>query len=183
MKPRIRIAKSQTIYHGKAVTLKVERLIEPGGVQATREIVGHPGSVVLVPLLGNGRVLLVRQYRHAARQSLWELPAGTLEPREKPRHAAARELAEETGFRARSLKLLCEFFPSPGIMSEKMRLFVARGLARASANPDPDELIRVRDFTRTKLRRMIRTGRIRDGKTLVGLLWVLGRFPGRAIRA
>ncbi len=164
---------SKTIYRGRVVCLKLETLVEPGGVKAVREVVYHPGAVVLVPILSDGRLLLVRQYRHAARQSLWELPAGTLEPREKPRHAAARELIEETGYRAQHLRLLAEFFPSPGILTEKMHLFLARGLTRTAASPDPDERISVRSFTPGELHRMLRSGRIRDGKTLVGLLWVL----------
>lgn len=172
------IVSTRTIYEGRAVSLKLERLVEPGGVKVEREVVCHPGSVALLALLANGRVLLVRQYRHAARQSLWELPAGTLEPGESPRHAAARELTEETGCKARSLELLCTFFPSPGILSEKMHLFSARGLTPAAANPDPDELINVRSFTRSELRLMIKAGRIRDGKTLAGLLWLFGRLHG-----
>jgi ADP-ribose diphosphatase len=171
---KARVVKSRTIYKGRAVVLKLESLVEPGGVKAVREVVCHPGSVVLLPMLADGRVLLVRQYRHAAGQSLWELPAGTLEPGERPRHAAARELIEETGHKARSLKLLGRFFPSPGILSEKMHLFSARGLSRATANPDPDELILVRSFSIRELRGMVRAGRIRDGKTLAGLLWLLG---------
>lgn len=171
---KARVVKSQTIYRGRSVYLKLENLIEPGGVKAVREVVCHPGSVVLLPMLADGRVLLVRQYRHAAGQSLWELPAGTLEPGETPRHAAARELIEETGHKARSLKLLCKFFPSPGILSEKMHLFSARGLSPATANPDPDELISIGSFSVAELRGMVRAGRIRDGKTLAGLLWFLG---------
>lgn len=166
--------RSRTIYRGRAVTLKVERLAEPGGVRVEREVVCHPGSVVLLPYLADGRVLLVRQYRHAARQALWELPAGTLEPGEDPLDAAQRELAEETGYRARRLKRLCEFFPSPGILSEKMRLFEARGLTPSPAHPDPDERIRVRRFSRAELRSLVSAGKIRDGKTLAGLLWLFG---------
>jgi ADP-ribose diphosphatase len=173
-----RIAGSRTLYKGRAVTLKVESLVEPGGVRVKREVVCHPGSVVMLPCMSDGRVLLVRQYRHAARQALWELPAGTLEPGENPRHAAQRELAEETGFRAGSLKHLCDFFPSPGILSEKMHLYEARGLTPSRGNPDPDERIRVRRCTRGELRKMISTGKILDAKTLVGLLWLLGARRG-----
>ncbi|MGE5327050.1 MAG: NUDIX hydrolase [Deltaproteobacteria bacterium] len=171
---KARVVKSRTIYRGRAVVLKLENLIEPGGVKAVREVVCHPGSVVLFPVREDGRVLLVRQYRHAARQSLWELPAGTLEPGEKPRHAAARELIEETGYRARRLNLLCWFFPSPGILSEKMHLYSATDLSPAKANPDSDELIKVQSFSSSELQRMIQAGRIRDGKTLAGLLWLFG---------
>jgi ADP-ribose diphosphatase len=176
VKSKAKILSSRTLYRGRAVSLKLESLVEPGGVKTRREVVYHPGSVVLIPCLADGRVLLVRQYRHAARQLLWELPAGTLEPGEPPRHAAQRELAEETGFAARSMKLLCSFYPSPGILSEKMHLYEARGLTPRRAEADADERIRVRRFTRAELGRMIRSGRIRDAKTLVGLLW---RFGGK----
>ena len=128
------------IYRGRAVSLRLESLVEPGGVKVRREVVCHPGSAVMVPRFPDGSVLLVRQYRHPAGQSLWELPAGTLEPNENPRHAAQRELAEETGYQARQLKLLGEFFPSPGILSEKMRLFEASGLVPSRARPDADGL-------------------------------------------
>ena len=178
---KARIVKSRTLFEGRILSLKRESLIEPGGVRVVRLVVTHPGSVVLLPMLADGRVLLVRQYRHAARQSLWELPAGTLEPGEKPRHAAARELIEETGYKARRLRLLCKFFPSPGILSEKMHLYSARGLGPATANPDADELIAVRSFSRAELLRMIRAGRINDGKTLAGLLWLFGRWRKSSI--
>jgi ADP-ribose pyrophosphatase len=173
VKAQARIVSSRTVYEGRVVALKLESLVEPGGVIVRREVVCHPGSVVMLPCFPDGSVLLVRQYRHAARQSLWELPAGTLEPNENPRHAAQRELAEETGYQARQLKLLGEFFPSPGILSEKMRLFEASGLVPSRARPDADERIRVHRFSRRELRRMVRAGRIHDGKTLVGLLWFL----------
>jgi ADP-ribose pyrophosphatase len=174
MRYQTRIARSRTIYKGRAVSLKVESLVEPGGVKVRREVVCHPGSVVLLPCFPDGDVLLVRQYRHPAGQSLWELPAGTLEPGEKPRRAAQRELAEETGYQARQLRLLFEFFPSPGILSEKMRLFEARGLTSRRARPDDDERIRVRRFSHRELRKMVLSGKIHDGKTLIGLLWFLG---------
>ena len=173
MKSPAKILRSRTLYRGRVVELKLESLVEPGGVQTRREVLYHPGSVAMVPCFPDGSVLLVRQYRHAARQSLWELPAGTLEAGENPRHAAQRELEEETGYRARTLKLVYESFPSPGIISEKMRLFVARGLEPCRPHPDEDERIRVRQFSRREWQRMLRTGKIRDGKTLVGLLWLL----------
>lgn len=163
---------SLVIHRGRAVTLTLETLLEPGGVRARREVVYHPGSVVMIPCFPDGGVLLLRQYRHAAKQALWELPAGTLEPGEPPRRAAQRELAEETGYRAKYLKLVYEFFPSPGILSEKMRLFLARGLTPSRAEADADERIRVRRFSRRELARMIRGGQIHDAKTLVGLLWL-----------
>lgn len=170
--PTGRVVRSRTLYKGKVVSLKLDRVVEPGGVETRREVVVHPGAVVLLPCFPDGRVLLVRQYRHAARQSLWELVAGTLEPGEDPRHAAHRELLEETGYQARHIKPVFDFYPSPGILSERMHLFEARGLTRCKANPDADERIRARRFTRAELRKMLTAGKIRDGKTLVGLLWL-----------
>lgn len=153
------------------VKLSLERVREPGGVQATREIVAHPGSVVVLPILPDGRVVMVRQYRHAVRQSLWELVAGGIEPGETPREAARRELLEETGYIARRLKPLVDFFPSPGFLTEEMHLIEARGLTMSKARPEADEYIRTGQFTWAEMLRKLRAKSIRDGKTLVGLLW------------
>ena len=172
MRPRVRILSTKTIYQGKVVQLKLDRVIEPGGVVATREVVGHRGSVVVLPHLPGGRVLLVRQFRYPIRQCLWELVAGGIEPGETPRQAARRELLEETGYRARALKLRFDFYPSPGFLSERMFLVEARRLTRAKAQPEADERIHLGQFTRTQLRKMLRAKKIRDAKTLVGLLWL-----------
>jgi ADP-ribose pyrophosphatase len=167
----LRILKSNTIYSGKVIELKVDEVIEPGGVKATREVVGHSGSVVVMPLLPDGRIVLVRQYRYAARQWLWELVAGGLEPGETPREGARRELLEETGYRARTLRRLFDFYPSPGFLSERMFLVEACGLTRAKARPEADERIQIGLFTPSQLLNMVRRKQIRDGKTLVGILW------------
>jgi ADP-ribose diphosphatase len=168
---KARVLSSKTLYRGRVVTLKLERVAEPGGVIAQREVVSHPGAVVILPHFADGRLLLVRQYRHAAGQALWELVAGTLEPGESPLEAAGRELMEETGFDAKVLRPILDFFPSPGVLSERMYLIEARGLARCKAHPDPDERIQTRRFTPSQLQRMLEGGKLCDGKTLVGLLW------------
>ncbi|MFB3922843.1 MAG: NUDIX hydrolase [Terriglobia bacterium] len=173
MAARLRILQSKTIYDGKLVKLRVDRIVEPGGVIATREVVGHPGSVVVLPRLADGRVILVRQYRYAARRSLWELVAGGLEPGETPRQAARREMIEETGYHARQLRLLFDFYPSPGILSERMFLVEATGLTRGQAQPESDERLEVGYFTLAQLRRMLRAKKIKDAKTLAGLSWLL----------
>ncbi len=177
MKPvrRARVLKSKQIFKGRVITLKVERVREPGGVVTNREVVEHPGSVVVIPVLPDGRVLLVRQYRHAARQYLWELVAGGIEPRETPRRAAARELQEEAGYLARTLKPVFDFYPSPGILNERMHLVEAHGLHPAASRPDADERIEVGCFTPARLRQLLRQNRIKDGKTLVGLGWFFRR--------
>ena len=166
------VLKRREIYNGRLVRLTVDRIIEPGSVKAVREVVHHPGSVVVVAQAGDGRIVLVRQYRYPVRQSLWELVAGGLEPGESPLAAARRELLEESGYRAGKVRLLLHFFPSPGILTEKMFLVEASELTRAKAQPDPDERIKVGHFTRAQLMKMIATKRIRDAKTLVGLLWL-----------
>ena len=152
--------------------LDVDEVVEPGEVKATREVIRHPGSVVVIPHLADGRIVLVRQYRHAAQQSLWELVAGSLKRGEKPLKAARRELVEETGYRARSVRLLFDFYPSPGFLTERMFVVEARGLTAAQAEPEEDECIEVGRFAPAEIRRMLRAGKIRDGKTLAGLLWV-----------
>ena len=174
MQKRARILESKTIYRGKVVELKVDRVIEPGGVETTREVVCHAGSVVVVPHLPDDRLILVRQYRHAVKESLWELVAGGMERGESPRQSARRELLEETGYRARVLKPLLEFYPSPGILSEKMHLVEAWDLTPSQGQPDADERIEVGFFAVGKVLEMIKNGEIRDGKTLVGILLLFG---------
>jgi ADP-ribose pyrophosphatase len=167
---RVHVLKSKLIYAGRVVQLKVDRVIEPGGVEVDREVVCHSGSVVVLPRLSDGRVLLVRQFRYPAGRWLWELTAGGIEPGEKPRQAAQRELREETGYRARTFRPLFDFFSSPGFLNERMHLLEARGLTRCQAQPEADERIRSGWFTPAQLRKMLRTGQIEDAKTLVGLM-------------
>src|ERR1017187_4097320 len=169
-----RTLKSKTIYRGRIVELKVDRVIEPGGVETTREVVCHPGSVVVLPHLPDGRLILVRQYRYAVKESLWELVAGGIERGETPRQSARRELLEEAGYRARVLKPLVEFYPSPGILSEKMHLVEAWDLTPGKGQPDVAERIEVGVFSLEEIVKMARSKKIRDGKTLVGILWLVG---------
>ena len=171
---RARILESKTVFRGRVVELKVDRVIEPGDVETTREVVCHAGSVVIVPHLPDGRLILVRQYRHAVKESLWELVAGGMERGETPRQSARRELLEETGYRARVLKPLLEFYPSPGILSEKMHLVEAWDLTPSKGQPDADERIEIGFFTVNKVMEMIQSNEIRDGKTLVGILLLFG---------
>jgi ADP-ribose pyrophosphatase len=175
---------SKLVYDGRVVKLRRDRVIEPGGVEVSREIVVHPGSVVVLPLLPGNRVLLIRQYRYAAGQKLWELVAGGLEPGESILRAARRELLEETGHRARRFRRVLSFFPTPGFVAEEMHLVLATDLVPGKARPEADERIETHVFTLPELRRMMSRGRIRDGKTLVGLSWLIlsgrrGKWPSR----
>ncbi len=169
----VRVLESREIYSGRVIQLKVDNIIEPGRVKAVREVVQHVGSVVVLAHSSDGRIVLVRQYRYAVRDFLWELIAGGLEPGEKPLAAARRELREESGYHAGQCRLLFDFFPSPGILSERMFLVEATGLTKAKASPDPDEKIAVGHFSLIQLRKMIQSKEIRDGKTLLGLMWLM----------
>jgi len=171
MRSPVRIVKSKTVYDGRVIRVKLDRVIEPGGVEATREVVEHHGSVVIIPRLPNGHIVLVRQFRHPAGKRLWELVAGSMEPGEGVIRAARRELQEETGYRAGTLKRLFSFYPSPGFLTEKMHLVEAQNLKLADAQPEDDERIEVGEFSKTQLSKLLREKKIIDGKTLVGLLW------------
>jgi len=182
MAKQVPVLSSTVIYDGRVLGLKVDRVIEPGGVEAIRELVTHVGSVVVLPVLDDGRTVLVRQFRYATRKSLWELVAGSLEPGETARSAARRELREETGYLARRVHPVFSFYPSPGFLTERMHLLLAQGLIEGEAHPESDERIQVGRFTRPELRRMLRAGKIEDGKTLVGLLWLLSSARRRSPR-
>ena len=165
------LIKSQLIYHGSLFDVRRDRVREPGGILATRELVMHCGAVVVLPVLEDGRILLVRQYRHAAGRSLWELVAGRIERGERPAAAAKRELLEETGYEGHRFRRLIEFFPSPGFLTERMTVYLAEGLKAGKARPEADEKIRVGAFRVADLENKIRRGMIRDGKTIAGVLF------------
>jgi ADP-ribose pyrophosphatase len=137
----------------------------------TREVARHPGAVTILPILNDGRVCLIRNYRVAVDQTLIELPAGTLEPGEAPSATAARELEEETGYRAAEVRQLVEFFMSPGVLSERMVLFLATGLTPGPARLEGGEQIEPLVVTWEEAMSLVERGEVRDAKSLVGLLW------------
>jgi ADP-ribose pyrophosphatase len=157
----------------QAKRFRVERAVQitPDGVEHARDIVRHPGAVVILPIFEDGRVCLVREYRVAVDETLIELPAGTLEPNEDPAEAAARELAEETGYRAGSIRPLLEFCMSPGILDERMHLFLAESLTPGPMSLDAGEDLEPMTCTWAEAMEMARRGDIRDAKTLVSLLY------------
>jgi len=175
-----KILRSETFYKGPIFGIRRDEVIEPSGVHATREVITHPGSVVVLPVLPDGRILMIRQYRHAARQYLWELVAGRIDAGEKPRQAAARELIEETGYRARKFRIFLGVFPTPGFLEERMFIFLAEGLTAGVAAPEDDEKIVSRAFSGKQLEGMIRRGKLRDAKSIAGILYYF-RFlsPGK----
>jgi len=149
-----------------------ETVTSDTGRAKTREIIRHPGACVIVPLLDDGRVCLIRNWRIAAGQTLIELPAGTLEPPEPPHITAERELIEETGYRAAKIEFLHAFFLSPGILDEKMHLYVAAGLTAGETALEEGEEIENLLMPWDEAVAMIFRGEIQDAKTIVGLLWV-----------
>lgn len=167
------VLSSEIVYEGKVFGIRRDEVIEPTGVRTTREMITHPGSVVVLPVLPDGRVLLIQQYRYAARQYLWELVAGRMDRGETPEEGAARELREETGYRAKKFKIFLEFFPTPGFLEEKMYLLLAEGLTPGEAEPEEDEKIVARAYTHKELDEMLRGKKLRDAKTIAGLLYYL----------
>ena len=166
-----RILRSKVLYKGPVFAVRQDRVIEPGGLRVLRDVVTHHGSVVLLPVLSDRRILLVRQYRHAVGRFLWELVAGRIELGEAPLAAARRELLEETGYTARRFRKLLDIFPTPGFVSERMLVFAATGLTAGRARPESDERITTRAFSLRQLERMIRRGTLRDAKSIAGLLF------------
>jgi ADP-ribose pyrophosphatase len=125
----------------------------------------------VLPVLPDRRIVLIRQYRHATRQFLWELVAGRIDHGENPRKAAARELIEETGYRAKRFRVFLDVFPTPGFLEERMYILLAEGLTLGQAEPEEDEKITAKAFTRRELENMIRRGKLRDAKSIAGLLY------------
>jgi len=166
-----KILRSKMIYTGRVFGVRRDEIIEPTGVRVTREVITHPGSVVVLPVLPDRRIVLIRQYRHATRQFLWELVAGRMERGENPRRAAGRELIEETGYRAKRFRVFLDVFPTPGFLEERMYILLAEGLTLGEAEPEEDEKITVKSFTRKELEKMIRNGTLRDAKSIAGLLY------------
>jgi ADP-ribose pyrophosphatase len=159
---RAQILKSEVLYQGKVFSLQRDTVIEPGGVQVERDIIEHPGSVVVLPIFKDGRILLIRQYRHSVGEFLWELVAGRKEPNESPVAAARRELIEETGYTATRLRKMMRIVPTPGFVNEWMWIFAAEGLAQGEAQPEEDEKITPRIFSLKQAEMMIERGALRD---------------------
>jgi len=174
---------SEVVFAGPLFRVTRDRLIEPGGREGIRDVVRHNGSVVILALdksksKRNPYIVMERQYRHAAGQYLWELPAGKLEPGEVALSGAQRELEEETGYRAKKWKLLIEYYASPGFLGESMKVFVAEGLVAGEAHPEEDEKIELRLVKLSELLKQIEKGAILDGKTLSSVQ-LYARLHGR----
>lgn len=170
-----RLVASQEIYKGRIFRLRTDT-VEIDGREHRLDIVEHPGSYAIAALPAPDRLVLVRQYRHAAGRALWEIPAGTAESDESCEDGARRELREETGYVADSLELLCAVYPTPGYCTERVHVYAARGLHAGPQQLEDDERIDVREVTFEQARSMQASGEIEDMKTVLALLWL---DPGR----
>lgn len=160
--------KTEKIYEGKILNLRIDTVELPDKKYSKREIVEHPGAVAIVALTDDNEIILVKQYRKAVERELLELPAGKLEIGEEPKETAIRELKEETGFSSNKIEYLLEFYTSPGFTDEKMYIFLAEGLIEGEAQPEKDEYIEVLRVKLDDLIDMIYKGEITDSKTIVG---------------
>jgi len=172
---KARVLSSREVYRGPAFWVTTDQVLEPGGVRVRRDIVRHTGSVVILAVDETGavpRILLERQYRHAAQQFLWELPAGRIDDGEEALTAAKRELLEETGYTASVWKRILKFYASPGFVAEVMNVYLARKLHPGVAQPEDDEAIQVRFFPLFRAVSMLMNGTVKDAKTISSILWL-----------
>jgi ADP-ribose pyrophosphatase len=177
---KARVLSSREVYRGSVFWVTADEVLEPTGVRVRRDVVRHSGSIVVLAIQ-DGKVLLERQYRHAAGRFLYELPAGRIDPGESELKAAKRELLEETGFTARKWKRVLRFWASPGFVAESMSIYRAHDLTAGTAEPEDDEVIHIQFVPLKKAVAMVFGGRIQDAKTIAGVLW-LDRQSRRALR-
>jgi ADP-ribose pyrophosphatase len=171
------LLETKRAYTGKRISVDLDRVRFPDGSVGTLEMVRHPGASAVVPFLDpvasrDPRIVLIRQYRWAADQVLWEIPAGTLDAGEMPERCAERELREEAGVEAGELMHLTTIFTTPGFTDEKIHLYAATGLTPAPTAHEADEFIETHEVRWSEIGRMIRDGSIRDAKTMTALMWV-----------
>jgi ADP-ribose pyrophosphatase len=165
---------SDYVFEGKLINVRMDSIRQPNGELKDREVVEHPGAVAIIPVLSDGRIVLVRQHRPAVKRSLLELPAGTVELGEDATDTAVRELQEETGYRTESMSELLRFFVSPGWCDEEIQIFAAENITAGAQSPEDDEEIDVEVVEPDSISRLISQGEIADAKTITGLIAWLG---------
>jgi ADP-ribose pyrophosphatase len=172
---KAKIVSSRVVYHGPVFWVTADQVREPSGVEVRRDIVRHSGSVVIMAVDDSRpepRILLVRQYRHAAQQYLWELCAGRVDQGESELVAAKRELREETGYSAKNWQRILNFYATPGFVAETMSIYLARDLRAGAAQPEEDEVIDLKFLPLSKAVQWVVRGVIKDAKTISGVLWL-----------
>ena len=162
---------SKCVFKGSLLDVRNDEVIFPSGSKSTREWINHPGAVCCIPVLENGEICLIKQYRYPIKKYVIELPAGKLEIGETPIGCAKRELEEEIGFEAKKIRFLTMFYPAVGFVNEEMHLFLAEDLKKTNTNPDEDEFIELIPKTLDQAVEMIYSGEITDAKTIIGLVW------------
>lgn len=170
-----RVIESRKLYRGYHITLFKDRFVLDAAKDkiVTRELIAHPGAVVIVPFASKNEILLLRQFRYSAKGDMLEIPAGTLEKGERPLTCAKRELEEETGFRAKRWAFLTKFYSAPGMSNEIMWLYRADGLVPGKKQLDHDEFITHEKISLKRAETLVRKNHIQDGKTIAGILWAL----------
>jgi ADP-ribose pyrophosphatase len=167
---KFRVEAEREICQARIIRLVERDLVLPNGRRTMYTIVEHPGAVAIVPVHPNGDVVLLRQFRPSIGEEIFEIPAGTIEKGESPLATAKREIIEETGFKAKHWSKIAEFYTAPGFCTELMHVYIARGLTPASAEGDADEILKPVRMSIDKALKLIRSRRIRDAKTIAGLL-------------
>jgi ADP-ribose pyrophosphatase len=176
---RLKVLESKVVYKAPVFYVTSEQVKEPSGVKVRRDLIRHPGSVVIMALdetKAEARVLLIKQYRYAAGDEIWEFPAGRIDPGDTPLSGAKRELAEETGYKAREWTRALFFYSSPGFLDETMSVFLARDLVKGKATPEEDEFITASLVPISKAISMVMNDEIKDAKTIAGILWLAQKY-------
>jgi len=160
------------VYKGDFLDVRQDEVLLPNGETGTREWINHPGAVVIVPILPNGEIALIKQFRYAAGSEFIELPAGKLDAGEDPEECALRELEEEIGYRANKIKFLANIHPAIGFTNEIMGVFLAENLEKTEHNRDNDEFLELVPTTLTEALNLVWENKITDVKSIIGLLWL-----------
>lgn len=161
---------SEIVYEGIVFNVRKHRVVTPSG-ESKRDIVEHSGGAIMVAVTDEGKILVERQYRKALEKGFLELPAGKADPDESPEITASRELAEETGYTASSVRHLVSFYPTCGYSNEYLHIYICKGLTKGETHWDKDECIEILEYDADELVRMILNGEIEDGKTIIGILF------------